>query len=391
MTIKKLGLALSGGGVRAAAFHLGVLEKLYELNVLGKVSVLSTVSGGSIVGAYFMINKESFPEFKEKTIANLQKGIEWRWILGMLNPLNILKNRTEIVADIYDKIYFQKKTFASFPPQPKIVINATSLTTGKNFKFTQGNMGDWKIGYRGQVNTLKISNAVAASAAVPGWFAPLSLKTKTYFHDPEINVEKIQLCDGGVYDNQGTHALTSDYQNNDLCDGIICSDAAFPFDLASGMVTEFLPCVLLRQNNIMMERIKNMQFVDLVYGKNSYDQINGKVNSQKIRTSFFSINWTIDNLIWKYYVKEILRKSEKEVKYSINFKSDEFNAIRSQVRITLNYPEFGDYLSNERVERISRIGTRLRALSEEEINMLMLHGRTLCGFQVRMYLPELLV
>lgn len=50
----KLGLALSGGGFRASAFHLGVLKRLRELRVLHEVDVLSTVSGGSITGAFWV-------------------------------------------------------------------------------------------------------------------------------------------------------------------------------------------------------------------------------------------------------------------------------------------------------------------------------------------------
>ncbi|MFC1880895.1 patatin-like phospholipase family protein [Thermodesulfobacteriota bacterium] len=50
----KLGLALSGGGFRSTAFHLGVLKRLHELGILDKVDVFSTVSGGSIVGAFYV-------------------------------------------------------------------------------------------------------------------------------------------------------------------------------------------------------------------------------------------------------------------------------------------------------------------------------------------------
>ncbi len=49
----KIGLALSGGGFRAAFFHLGVLARLAELGLLRRIEVVSTVSGGSIVGAAF--------------------------------------------------------------------------------------------------------------------------------------------------------------------------------------------------------------------------------------------------------------------------------------------------------------------------------------------------
>ncbi len=51
----KIGLALSGGGFRAALFHIGVLAKLAELDVLRHVEFLSCVSGGSIIGAHYYL------------------------------------------------------------------------------------------------------------------------------------------------------------------------------------------------------------------------------------------------------------------------------------------------------------------------------------------------
>lgn len=44
----KIGLALSGGGYRAAAYHIGTLRALHKLGILDKVDVISSVSGGSI-------------------------------------------------------------------------------------------------------------------------------------------------------------------------------------------------------------------------------------------------------------------------------------------------------------------------------------------------------
>src|SRR5262249_34311358 len=59
LLVGKVGLALSGGGFRASFFHLGVLARLAELDVLRHVEVLSCVSGGSIVGAayYLMLRR----------------------------------------------------------------------------------------------------------------------------------------------------------------------------------------------------------------------------------------------------------------------------------------------------------------------------------------------
>jgi Patatin-like phospholipase len=43
----KVCLALSGGGLRSAAYSLGVMRALHETRILGKVDVISAVSGGS--------------------------------------------------------------------------------------------------------------------------------------------------------------------------------------------------------------------------------------------------------------------------------------------------------------------------------------------------------
>jgi len=45
-----VGLSLSGGGIRSAAFCLGALQALYATDVLDKVDYLSTVSGGGYIG-----------------------------------------------------------------------------------------------------------------------------------------------------------------------------------------------------------------------------------------------------------------------------------------------------------------------------------------------------
>lgn len=51
----RIGLAFSGGGFRASLFHLGTLTRLAELDLLRHVSVLSTVSGGSVIAAHYML------------------------------------------------------------------------------------------------------------------------------------------------------------------------------------------------------------------------------------------------------------------------------------------------------------------------------------------------
>jgi hypothetical protein len=50
-TLRPLGLALSGGGIRSATFNLGVLQTLSQLGVLPRMDYLSTVSGGGYIGS----------------------------------------------------------------------------------------------------------------------------------------------------------------------------------------------------------------------------------------------------------------------------------------------------------------------------------------------------
>ena len=54
----RIGLCLSGGGFRASFFHLGTIRYLEEAGIMEKVEVVSTVSGGSIIGAYYLVEME---------------------------------------------------------------------------------------------------------------------------------------------------------------------------------------------------------------------------------------------------------------------------------------------------------------------------------------------
>src|SRR6478752_4030594 len=77
-----LGLALSGGGFRAAFFHIGVLARLAELGALRNVQVISTVSGGSIVGALYylhlkeLLEHEPDGEIEDSAYCMLVAGVE---------------------------------------------------------------------------------------------------------------------------------------------------------------------------------------------------------------------------------------------------------------------------------------------------------------------------
>ena len=75
----KIGLALSGGGMRAAIFHLGVLKWLAEQGLLKRIHHISSVSGASIaVGLIFANNDNQWPSdvtFLSKVLPAMKRDI----------------------------------------------------------------------------------------------------------------------------------------------------------------------------------------------------------------------------------------------------------------------------------------------------------------------------
>ncbi|MBB2484650.1 hypothetical protein H5407_05360 [Mitsuaria sp. WAJ17] len=65
---EKLGLALAGGGFRASLFHVGVLRYLARADLLRYVEVLSTVSGGSLVGALYVLQLKQVLEDRDARV-----------------------------------------------------------------------------------------------------------------------------------------------------------------------------------------------------------------------------------------------------------------------------------------------------------------------------------
>jgi hypothetical protein len=190
----KVGLALSGGGFRASLFHIGVLAKLAELDMLRHVEVLSCVSGGSIIGAHYYlkvrdlfkrkgdaeIGREDYvrivQEICREFLAGVQTNIRTRVAAELLTNLRMIflpnYSRTMRAGELYEeKIYAEirdgeetqprwlndlfvqpKDEGEQFAPKhdnwrrsakvPILILNATSLNTGHNWQFTASWMGE---------------------------------------------------------------------------------------------------------------------------------------------------------------------------------------------------------------------------------------------------------
>jgi len=273
----KLGLALSGGGHRAAFFHIGVLARLAELGLLRPIQVISTVSGGSIVGALYYLHVKNLleskadaeitdadyvdvvraveHEYREAAATNV-RGAGWANVLENFRMALPTYTRTDRIGALYEKRFYAKAwgdrpkrggriamrdlliepkghqgafdpddaNAARKAPVPILLLEATTLNTGHNWRFEAMYMGepprqgttDQSAREDVDKNTIlqrtkwadlpeacrdfPLGSAVVSSACFPGGFPPMIVPG--LFDDL-----KVELVDGGVHDNQGVEGL----------------------------------------------------------------------------------------------------------------------------------------------------------------------------------------
>ena len=180
-------VTLSGGGARAAAFGFGVLTEMQETRfvwngspttLLDATDVVSGVSGGSIVAAYFAAHGiEGLPRFEHEFLRqNFQNSL----ITQALRPGNLIDltspwlGRTHLLARRLDELY-GGLTFGDVerrPRHPQLFITATDMSLGTGFEFT------WEQFSLicSDLRKVPLSFAVASSSAVPLLLSPMTLK-----------------------------------------------------------------------------------------------------------------------------------------------------------------------------------------------------------------------
>ncbi len=181
-------LTFSGGGTRAAAFTLGVLEELAQTKILvdgvprrliDEVDVITAVSGGSFTAAYFgLFGDNVFTDFPQRF---LYRDVQAEMMATLLSPPQVASmaatqfNRTDAIAEYLDRSLFEGRTFSDLSANgrsPYVILNATDLNTGVTFSFTQMQL-DFLCS---NLSTYPVARAVMASAAVPIVFAPIVLR-----------------------------------------------------------------------------------------------------------------------------------------------------------------------------------------------------------------------
>ncbi len=313
----KIGLALSGGGFRASLYHIGVLARLAELDLLRHVEVLSCVSGGSIVGAHYYLEVRQLLENKPEALITqldyieivqriekdflqgVQTNIRTRVVTNLWDDLRMIAQpdytRTNRVGELYEKRIYNRinddkerrlnelkiqpyGVNEPFSPKdhnwnrsakvPILVLNATALNTGHNWQFTASWMGEPPAGIDSEIDANyrlrrmyydeapEKFQAVRLGDAVAASSCVPGLFEPLAFSGLYDKVT-VRLVDGGVYDNQGTAGLL-----DQGCTVLLVSDASGQMPEEDQPSTGFLG-VPLRTNSILQARVRSAQYHEL--------------------------------------------------------------------------------------------------------------------------------
>lgn len=232
-------LCLSGGGYRAMLFHLGALWRLNQAGYLPRLRRVSSVSGGSITAgvlglAWSALDFDASGQaaaFQDHVVAPVRKvaseTVDRGAILsGVVLPGSVARR----VVKSYDRLVFKGRTLQDLPADddgPRFVINATNMQSGVLWRFSRPYMADYRVG-RVDSPTVSMATAVAASSAFPPFLSPLVMKVddNAYTADSrswELHrtpyTTKVQLSDGGVYDNLGLETVWKRYRTVLVSDG----------------------------------------------------------------------------------------------------------------------------------------------------------------------------
>jgi NTE family protein len=241
-----IGLAFSGGGTRAAAFAYGVLQQLRSTHsprvgvrgdLLDHVAIISSVSGGSIISAYFGLKgRAALDDFREQFLtqdlmAELNTNVT---LVNLGRALGGGVNTDTRLRDWLNAHLFHDATFgALIARRPIVLINSTDIYSRTPFLFAP-------VTFAAMCSDLAeypVAGAVAASAAVPGAFAPIIVETfpgecktplpptvaaanspgaspllRSFAEALERSrtgkVKYVKLLDGGLVDNYGLSGIT---------------------------------------------------------------------------------------------------------------------------------------------------------------------------------------
>lgn len=429
---RRFGLALSGGGYRAAAFHLGTFRALHRMGLLPRVDVLSTISGGSIVGgAYAMSDPAKYDIFDKQMVKALSEksvirfvllshtstiffgGIflvlsacayllftEYAWTtLPILFLLGFCIIRFQFrlfpvskeIERAYNKFYFNNKSLKDLPLRPELVIGSTNLQTSTPFVFSKRKMEDSNYRFRKGQKSIEfvhhefpIARAVVASSCVPFAFTPVSIEKRFFKDQSDFARINPKLVDGGVFDNQGIHKITAK-GSSFYCPLVLISDAGnkLPFEQSYNNTV----ILLIRTVDVFMDRIKDFQMAQQLYrrAKSSNEQI-----------GYQSLGWDLNECV-SGFVRNMIDGVIPDAVIAAHGFDDAWRNDPEKFKKEIEgflikktrYEEIKKISPDPAVLAIARsVGTNLTRLTLPQVNALAAHSDSMTELQLKLYCPE---
>jgi predicted acylesterase/phospholipase RssA len=228
-----VGLALSGGGSRAAVFAAAVLAELSERGIAERITHISSVSGGGFAASYWATHPLACADAACRQAyfaafdATMREDFTSAMLLNqMASPGRITSptRRATSLQEALDASFLNGLTFADLPPRPILLINAASYDNGRRFIFSNAVLDAqhpdfptlsrdvlWASSFslpdcpQPTPPDLQVSLAVVASAAFPPVIGPVAVQSQRTCADP--TPQYWHLGDGGIIDNTGADSL----------------------------------------------------------------------------------------------------------------------------------------------------------------------------------------
>jgi predicted acylesterase/phospholipase RssA len=316
----KVGLALSGGGFRAAFYHIGVMTRLAEIDALRSIEVLSTVSGGSVLGAHYylelqhLLQSKADQDLNQKDYISLMQRLQTDFLAGVQRNITVRMNASyranwrmtkndysdsHYVGELYEaelysrvqdqhtpgtartmpELIIRPANQPDFNPRydnwrrtnkvPILLLNTTSFNTGHNWHFTATWMGEPPGLLKNDVDATERYRRLYYHEAPTeelqkfrlGHAVAASSCVPGIFQAVTIGQlypgREVHLYDGGVHDNQGLAGLL-----DENCTRILCSDASGQMAEELSPTKNFLG-VSMRANSVLQTRIRGVQYMDV--------------------------------------------------------------------------------------------------------------------------------
>lgn len=252
-----LAVSMSGGGYRAATFHLGTLRFLERVDLLRDVVGMSTVSGGTICGMAWVtsaLDGKPFTEFytefssylrQTNVIEQALEGLTSHRDHGSTAWASLIRSAADVYArpDLFGDRRFAEVLGSDALQLEEAIFNSTEFHTGLDFRFRRSSNERALLGNvnyrlpREVAQHIRLADIVAASSCFPGGFEPLVFPqqfhwTESYPLDEALNdlgsdfTGGLPLMDGGVYDNQGIESLLLAFKDSSACTLLISDVAA---------------------------------------------------------------------------------------------------------------------------------------------------------------------